>query len=110
MSDAYPGPILLNCTGGKDKTGIIATLLLSLVEVPAIDMIKNCTDSELFITRFVEQFFEKSRQTSGDIDPYAQMLRCAPETMASATDSISVSHKNIYTYLTGTVLSEVHFT
>ena len=59
--NADPGLILFNCTAGKDRTGIIAALLLGLVKVPVAEIIKNYTDSELFITELVEQFLEKSR-------------------------------------------------
>ena len=104
--NADPGLILFNCTAGKDRTGIIAALLLGLVKVPVADIIKNYTDSELFITELVEQFLEKSRLRGGDVESYAQMLRCPPETMANALDSISMSHTNIFTYLKFIGLSE----
>ena len=104
--NADPGLILFNCTAGKDRTGIIAALLLGLVKVPVAEIIKNYTDSELFITELVEQFLEKSRLRGGDVESYAQMLRCPPKTMANALDSISVRHTNIFTYLKLTGLSE----
>ena len=106
MSSADPGLILFNCTAGKDRTGIISALLLGLVEVSTTDIIKNYTDSELFITKLVEQFLEKSRLRGGDTESYARMLRCPPETMVSALDSIALSHTNIYTYLKEIGLSE----
>ena len=106
ISEADPGLILFNCTAGKDRTGIISALLLGLVEVPLVDIIKNYTDSELFISELVEEFLERSRQRGGNTESYARMLRCPAETMASALASISVSHKNIYTYLTTIGLSQ----
>ena len=104
--NADPGLILFNCTAGKDRTGIIAALLLGLVKVPVADIIKNYTDSELFITELVEQFLEKSRLRGGDVESYAQMLRCPPKTMADALDSIFKRHTNIFKYLKLIGLSE----
>ena len=106
ISEADSGLILFNCTAGKDRTGIISALLLGLVEVPTVDIIKNYTDSEIFISELVKEFLEKSRRRGGDTESYARMLRCPAETMASALNSISVSHKNIYTYLTKIGLSK----
>ena len=54
----------------------------------------------------MKEFLEKSRRRGGDTESYARMLRCPAETMASALNSISVNHKNIYTYLTKIGLSE----
>tara|TARA_B110000003_G_scaffold204101_1_gene202807 strand:- start:409 stop:1182 length:774 start_codon:yes stop_codon:yes gene_type:complete len=106
ISEADPGLILFNCTAGKDRTGIISALLLGLVEVPAVDIIKNYTDSEIFISKLVKEFLERSRERGGDTESYARMLRCPAETMASALESIYVSHKNIYSYLRTIGLSE----
>ena len=106
ISESNPGLILFNCTAGKDRTGIISALLLGLVDVPSVDIIKNYTDSELFISELVEEFLERSRQRGGDTESYARMLRCPGKTMASALDSIYVSHQDIRTYLTTIGLSE----
>ena len=107
MSEAAPGLILFNCTAGKDRTGIISALLLGLVKVPKIDIIRNYADSELLITELVDEFLERSRQRGGDTNSYAQMLRCPPETMATALESIVKKYSNIYTYLKHVGLSEV---
>ena len=106
ISESSPGLILFNCTAGKDRTGIISALLLGLVDVPSVDIIKNYTDSELFISELVEEFLERSRQRGGDTESYARMLRCPGKTMASALDSICGSHQDIRTYLTTIGLSE----
>ena len=106
ISEASPGLILFNCTAGKDRTGLISALLLGLVDVPSVEIIKNYTDSELYISELVEEFLERSRQRGEDTESYAQMLRCPGETMASALDSIYVSHQDIHTYLKTIGLSE----
>ena len=77
-----------------------------MVDVPSVEIIKNYTDSELYISELVEEFLERSRQRGEDTESYAQMLRCPGETMASALDSICVSHQDIHTYLKTIGLSE----
>ena len=84
MVDASPGLVLFNCTAGKDRTGIISALLLSLVRVPRLEVIKNYTDSEKAITKLVEEFLEKSSKRGGDTVSYSRMLHCPPEIMDSA--------------------------
>ena len=99
MSEAAPGLILFNCTAGKDRTGIISALLLSLVNVSSADIIKNYTESELAITELVDEFLEKSRLQGGDTSSYSRMLKCSAETMESALSSIVEGYGDTYNYL-----------
>ena len=99
MLDASPGLILFNCTAGKDRTGIISALLLSLVRVPRLEVIKNYTDSEKAITKLVEELLEKSRKRGGDTVSYSRMLQCPPEIMNSALSSIVKEYGDIENYL-----------
>jgi len=39
--EAPEGAVLFHCTHGKDRTGVIAALLLSLVQVPRKDIVRN---------------------------------------------------------------------
>lgn len=41
MANATEGTILFNCAAGKDRTGVIAMLLLGLVKVPNRDIVSN---------------------------------------------------------------------
>ncbi len=106
MSDASPGLILFNCTAGKDRTGIISALLLSLVRVPRLEIIKNYTDSEKAITKLVEEFLENSRKRGEDTDSYSRMLQCPPEIMDSALSSVVDEHGDIENYLKNAGLTQ----
>lgn len=52
--DAPEGAIFFHCTHGKDRTGIIAALLLSLVEVSREDIISNYSVTYGFIREIVD--------------------------------------------------------
>ena len=43
ISNVDEGAILFNCTAGKDRTGIVAALLLGLVGVSSDDIIYDYT-------------------------------------------------------------------
>ena len=106
MSEADPGLILFNCTAGKDRTGIISALLLSLVRVSRREIIKNYTESEKAITKLVEEFLENSRKRGGDTDSYSRMLKCPPETLDGALSSVVDAYGDIENYLKNAGLTQ----
>ena len=110
MSQAAPGLILFNCTAGKDRTGIISALLLSLVNVSTADIIRNYTESEIAITKLVDEFLEKSRQRGGDTASYLRMLKCPAETMEAALLSVIKGYGDTYSYLKNTGLTDENLT
>ena len=52
--DAPEGAVLFHCTHGKDRTGIIAALLLSLAEVSREDIVSNYSVTYDFIRTIVD--------------------------------------------------------
>lgn len=52
--DAPQGAILFHCTHGKDRTGIIAALLLSLVRVRREDIVRNYSVTYEYIRSIVD--------------------------------------------------------
>lgn len=43
------GGVIINCTAGKDRTGIVIYLMLSLLNVPFKDILKDYVDSDKYI-------------------------------------------------------------
>ena len=99
MADARDGAILFNCTAGKDRTGIVAALLLSLADVSRDDIVADYAISAELISELVAEFLELSRQRGGDTVSYARMLRSPGPTMARALSSIDTEHGSLDDYL-----------
>ncbi|MGH2492697.1 MAG: tyrosine-protein phosphatase [Candidatus Limnocylindria bacterium] len=49
VSDASPGGIVIHCHAGKERTGIVAALLLSLASVPDEIVAEDWTASDAFL-------------------------------------------------------------
>ena len=99
MAEAKDGAIIFNCTAGKDRTGLIAALLLSLAGVTRKDVIADYVLTAELIPELVAEFLELSRQRGGDVESYARMLRSPPQTMASALDTLDHSFGGARGYL-----------
>ncbi|MDE1995716.1 MAG: tyrosine-protein phosphatase [Rhizobiaceae bacterium] len=99
IADAPDGIVLFHCTAGKDRTGIIAALLLSLAgvaeEIIADDYALTATISGPLIGRLRERAL--GRGTEPDL--VERMLACEPETMRTTLDHLRDIYGGTTVYL-----------
>lgn len=93
------GAVLFNCTAGKDRTGIIAALLLGLAEVPHDQIVADYVLTAELIPDLVAEFLELSRARGGDTESYARLLRSPDTTMATTLAQIQSKYGSISGYL-----------
>lgn len=93
------GAVLFNCTAGKDRTGIIAALLLGLAGVSDTDIIADYVLTEQLIPDLVAEFLSISRAKGGDVARYATLLESPAETMEKMLSHISVQYGNVQNYV-----------
>ncbi|MBO0783820.1 MAG: tyrosine-protein phosphatase, partial [Ktedonobacteraceae bacterium] len=72
-------PVLVHCTGGKDRTGLIVALLLSLLWVPDGTIAEDYALSAQYLGPLFEQMRQQARSTGRDIALPAKMLEARPE-------------------------------
>ncbi len=94
------GAVLFNCTAGKDRTGIIAALLLGLAGVSDDDIVDDYVLTEQMIPNLVAEFLSISRENGGDVESYATLLESPADTMAKMLSHIRVQHGSIPDYVT----------
>ena len=75
-------PLAFHCSAGKDRTGVIAALLLSLVGVPDDDIADDYTTSAVAMEKLVE-WIRSQRPEAADAmaKQPAVFLSCPPEAM-----------------------------
>lgn len=95
------GAVLFNCTAGKDRTGIIAALLLGLAGVSDEDIIGDYTLTEQMIPDLVAEFLSISRENGGDVENYATLLQSPADTMARMLSHIRTQHGTMQDYVDG---------
>lgn len=92
MASAPDGAVLFHCTAGKDRTGIIAALLLSLVRTPEAQIIADYVMTEKRIAALVAQFLRTAEERGNDVEAYRPMLECRPETMHAMLSHLEIGH------------------
>lgn len=93
------GAVLFNCTAGKDRTGIIAALLLGLAGVSDDDIITDYVLTEQMIPDLVAEFLAISRDNGGDVVRYATLLESPADTMAKMLSHIRAQYGSIEGYV-----------
>lgn len=105
------GPVLIHCTAGKDRTGVLVALLLELAGVDAdaiaADYLRSAEVVTAEFTRaFGRQLFEQSGERAADEDIRA-MLAVAPAYLTAAQTAIRDSHGSVEAYLRASGLTAV---
>ncbi len=94
------GLLVFHCTAGKDRTGLIAALLLGLAEVEDKDIIADYARTAPLITGLVAEFLQLARAKGMDIEAYKKLLKCEPQTMQKALAHVQEAYGSIPQYLT----------
>lgn len=110
IAEAPEGTVMFHCTVGKDRTGIIAALLLGAADVERGDIIADYAMTQTQISPLVERLLEQTRKHGGDVATHARFLRCEAPTMEATLDHILTRHGSIKGYLSdiGLKLGEIN--
>ena len=93
------GAVLFNCTAGKDRTGIIAALLLGVAGVSEAGILEDYVLTEQMIPDLVTEFLSISRANGGDVARYATLLESPADTMAKMLSHISQHYGSVQDYV-----------
>ena len=99
MAEVEEGAILFNCTAGKDRTGIIAALLLGIAEVDRGQIIRDYTLTAELIPDLVAEFLDLSRARGGDVESYARLLESPAPAIAATLDHIDARYGSVAGYI-----------
>lgn len=95
-----PGGVLFHCTAGKDRTGCVAALLLSLAGVGAYDILADYQVSETYIMDAIRQMVARMP------DKAAWLGRSKSEYMDGCLRLLSEKYSTVPDYLRAAGLTE----
>jgi protein-tyrosine phosphatase len=93
-------PVLFHCTAGKDRTGVVAALLLSWLGVDRETVLDDFELTEQYIGHELhEEMFQRMLERGMAPEAAAGMLHASRDTMAAALDELEIRFGGIERYL-----------
>jgi protein-tyrosine phosphatase len=98
IADAPEGAVLVHCHGGKDRTGLVVALLLSVAGVPRDEVVADYAVSERNLAER-QTVWEAEAESDEERKRRAQIGRCPPEAMRGVLDELDRRYGSIREYL-----------
>ncbi len=93
-------PAIVHCTAGKDRTGIVIALLLSLLGVPDETIARDYHATDHFLAgEFYQVILRRAEENGHDPVAYTAMLGCEPHLILEVLAQVRTSHGDVATYL-----------
>lgn len=106
IADAHEGVVLFHCTAGKDRTGIIAALLLGLAGVETQDIVADYAETAALIAPIVADITEGAIARGANPESFKRLLASEPETMLETLAFIEARYGSVPLYLARIGLDE----
>jgi hypothetical protein len=96
LADPATGPAVLHCAGGRDRTGVVVALMLSLLGVSDSDIAADYAETEKFTLRWLQWHFE----TTGEATELPPNIRFTPpEAILGYLVQLRELHGSVQDYL-----------
>lgn len=99
IADAADGIVLFHCTAGKDRTGIIAALLLANAGVATASILEDYALTSTMIAPMIDEFLATAAAQGADIEQFRPLLGCDPATMSATIAHVESEYGSVGQYL-----------
>lgn len=106
IADAQPC-ILYHCAIGKDRTGMISGLLLSLVGVPAEVVAEDYQETARHITHLVEKWRQWTIDRDGNMEKFERDIAADSAIMLATLEAVEREYGGAEGYLRGCGVTDV---
>ena len=93
------GPLVFHCFAGKDRTGLVAALLLSIAGVDREAIAADYAETDIHMAPRYEEWIAAA--TPDRVEAMRDELRCPPEWMHAALDHVEMQWGGVEPYLAG---------
>jgi len=91
------GPVLFHCFAGKDRTGLVAAMMLSIAGVESEAIGADFAETDVQLADRYEEWLAKA--SPGRLESMRNELRCPPEWMLSTLDYVDQKWGGVEGYL-----------
>jgi len=101
FADPKNYPIVYHCTAGKDRTGIITALILSLLGVPEDTIVADYSLSNLGFEHYFGEFVDERRHAAMGVkdEEFQGFFIVRPDWIKNVLDHLREQHGSVERYL-----------
>ena len=92
-------PVLIHCTAGKDRTGLITALLLGLAGVDHATIAEDYALTAQYGAELLTQLHDQAAAAGRDMATYARFLEAKPEAMRNTLAYLEEKYVSVPAYL-----------
>lgn len=101
VADPEPGAVVFHCSAGKDRTGVLAAVLLSAVGVDEDAVVADYELSQANIAEVIKGYRDEMKAAGLDDDAIAYLVSSPPERMRATLAQLRRRWGSIEGYLDG---------
>jgi protein-tyrosine phosphatase len=98
ITDAPPGGVVVHCAGGKDRTGLVVAMALTVAGVDRDAIAADYAATELRLRELNEQYLAGITD-EGRREQIRTLQATKPETMIDTLDHVDATHGGVAAYL-----------
>lgn len=106
LAGKHSQPAVFHCTAGKDRTGLVAAMLLALLDVPETFTLVDYALSKPGAARLRQAFARGNRPFARAMAAHPSMSEVDPSALAIVLNDLRAEHGPVGDYLHGLGLSE----
>lgn len=106
IANSENGSVLFHCSAGKDRTGLVAALILSMVGVDQKTIIEDYALTEQFIEPHLHTFMTDAQRRGLNTAYFKPLLDCKPHFMEKTFEYVNTQYGSLSSYISGLQISE----
>jgi protein-tyrosine phosphatase len=99
IADPANHPLVFHCAAGKDRTGLVAALVLSLCDVPDDVIVSDFAFTESRMPEIIARHTARAEQASSDAEVAAQQYGAQAATMHVVLQTLRDEHGSVAGYV-----------
>jgi protein-tyrosine phosphatase len=100
------GPVLFHCFAGKDRTGLVAALLLALADVEASEIAADFGETDVQLAAMYDKWINEAPEEKRAV--MRDELRCPPERILGVLEHLETKWGGVASYLEASGMSAAH--
>jgi protein tyrosine/serine phosphatase len=107
VADAPPGAVCIHCAGGRDRTGLVAALVLTAAGVSRREVVADYLLSNAYVGRLLDAIRRAAIQQGLNPEPILAHLTLRGSALEGALDALEAEHGGVEGYLHAAGVSSV---